>query len=471
MSGPKSKWSSRVLALSFLTLCACGGGTGASGASSGESSTTSGTSSNTSSTTQQSTEPSNSTGASVTGTETSAGDTVVVPTDCHRPVVSGADPSLVLEAVATGFNQPLFVLGDPIDLDTLYVLERGGSIKRLAPSEDIAPSEDWLSLSVSTAGEMGLLGMAFHPEYAENSLVYVLYSDTDASWRITEFMVEDGLPNPASARDVLASAQPGNTHNGGMIQFGPDEMLYVSIGDGGPADDGCSVGQDPGSLLGTVLRIDPTPDGEPDSSAGCGTCVCDDVDGFDYSVPKDNPFVGEDGIDSAVYAYGFRNPWRFSFDPETDQLYLADVGQGQWEEVDVIEAGGNYGWSAMTGNHCFQGACDTSAGPGETNANGFVAPVAEYEHIEGRCAIAGLGVYRSCEVPAFDGFYFYADYCTTEIWAVSYDGKSSEVRGPLGITPSNMQPLGGGYNERHDVFVAGSPVEGGPGTVYRITAR
>ncbi|MGH1342745.1 MAG: PQQ-dependent sugar dehydrogenase [Nannocystales bacterium] len=399
-------------------------------------------------------------------TDTTTGE----PAECPYEPIEG-EQSVGFELVATGFNQPLFVLGDPVDTDVLYVLQKGGAIKRLGPDDDSAPAEDWFSLTVNTASEMGLLGMAFHPEYADNGLMYVLHSDSSTSWRVTEFAVEGGQVNAGSAREVLGMGQPAPNHNGGMIEFGPDGMLYVSVGDGGPQNDGCGNGQNTGSHHGSILRIDVASDGSPDTSLSCGTCGCTTVSGFDYTVPADNPFVGDGNVDDAIYAYGFRNPWRFSFDPDDGTLFVADVGQEQWEEVTVVEAGTNHGWGDMEGNHCFNaGGCDESAQPGQTNADGLVAPIAEYNHGNGRCSITGLGVYRSCEVPGFDGLYFYADLCSTEVYAVSYDGTTSEVIGPVGNVPSNMSPFGGGYNAHGDVFIAGSPVAGGAGSIYRISA-
>jgi len=469
-----------------LSLTACGDDGSSNGATdSGSSSTatptttspttTSPTTTSPTTTTPTTTSPTTTspTTTSPTGTDTDPTDTESTtgePAECPYTPIEG-EQSVGFELVATGFNQPLFVLGDPVDTDVLYVLQKGGAIKRIGPDDDTAPAEDWFSLTVNTASEMGLLGMAFHPDYADNGLMYLLHSDTVSSWRVTEFAVEGGQVNAGSARQVLGMGQPAPNHNGGMIQFGPDGMLYVSVGDGGPQNDGCGNGQNTNTHHGSILRIDVAADSTPDSSPSCGTCNCTTVDGFDYTIPADNPFVDDNNVDDAIYAYGFRNPWRFSFDSEDGTLFVADVGQEQWEEVTVVEAGTNHGWGDMEGNHCFNdGACDESAAPGQTNADGLVAPIAEYNQSNGGCSITGLGVYRSCEVPGFDGLYFYADLCSTAVWAVSYDGTTSEVLGPVGNVPSNMSPYGGGYNAHGDVFIAGVPAAGGSGSVYRITA-
>ncbi|MCR9163925.1 MAG: PQQ-dependent sugar dehydrogenase [Nannocystaceae bacterium] len=409
-------------------------------------------------------EPSTS---STTDTDTDTGPDL----ECPYTPVEGT-PAITFEQVADGFREPTLVVGDPVDPDVLYVLQKSGEVKRLQPGETTAPAENWLDLPVATASEAGLLGMAFHPDYADNGLVYVLHSDSVSSWRITEFLVEGGAVNTGSARDVFGTAQPAANHNGGMIQFGPDGMLYASVGDGGPQNDACGNGQNGNTHHGSIIRIDVTADGNADSATSCGSgggCSCPGVDGFDYTIPADNPFVGDGSIRDEIYAYGFRNPWRFSFDPVDGQLFVADVGQGAWEEVTVVEAGTNHGWGDMEGNHCFNdGGCDTSAAPGQTNADGLVAPVAEYSHNGGGCSITGLGNYRSCEMPGFAGTYFYADLCTGEVSGVTYDGTTASVTEVLGNVPGNNAAYGGGYNAYGDVFIAAASFVDGSGTIFRI---
>lgn len=471
-----------------LALTACGDDGGGSGVDAGSSSTagpstetadpttngTSTTDSGTSESATNATTDATSTTSPTTGTDSAdTGSTTGEPIECPYTPLEGKQ-QVGFELIASGFNQPLFVIGDPVDRDVLYVLQKGGAIKRLGPDDETAPAADWFSLSVSTASEMGLLGMAFHPSYDENGLIYLLHSDTGTSWRVSEFSVVAGEVDPDSRRDVLGMAQPAPNHNGGMIQFGPDGMLYVSVGDGGPQNNACGNGQNGLTHHGTILRIDPAADGTPDVSPPCGNSPCNcaegAVSGFDYTIPADNPFVGNDGFHDAIYAYGFRNPWRFSFDSENGRLFVADVGQGAWEEVTVVEAGTNHGWGNMEGNHCFQqDDCDESAAPGETNVDGLVAPIAEYSHNGNPASVTGLGVYRSCEVPAFNGLYFYTDLVTSEVWAVSYDGSTAEVFS-VGNVPNNLGAYGGGYNAYGDVFIAANPGAGGPGSIYRITA-
>jgi len=420
--------------------------------------------------------PTTSSTTDATATDTEDPDTTGTtgePVECPYTPIEGKQ-GVGLELVASGFRSPTLVVGDPVDTDIVYVLEQGGSIKRLGPDDDTAPAEDWFSVDVSSNSELGLLGMAFHPDYASNGLMYLLHSPSSDRWLVTEFAVVDGTVNAGSARDVFGTAQPAGNHNGGMIQFGPDGMLYVSVGDGGYSDDLCQNGQDTQTHHGSIVRIDVTADGTGDTSTGCGAgCLnCPTVSGFDYTVPKDNPFVDDPNVDDAIYAYGLRNPFRFSFDPEDGRLYAADVGQNSWEEVDAIIAGGNYGWNTMEGNHCFQGApCDTSAAPGEANEDGMIAPITEYARANGNCSITGLGFYRSCEVPAFDGLYFYSDVCSGRVFAVSVDGDVINDLGTVAQIPDNQGAFGGGYNVHGDVFIAaGNYFAGGTTSVYRITA-
>ena len=467
-----------------LALTACGDDGASTGTDAGSSSTatpTSGTAdptnspSSTSATTDgttvtPTTDPTSTTNPTDTDA-TSTGSTTGEPIECPYTPIEGKQ-ALGVELVASGFNQPLFVIGDPVDHEILYVLQKGGAIKRLTPDDDTAPAEDWFSLSVNTSSEMGLLGMAFHPDYETNGLIYLVHSDTASSWRLTEYTVEGGEVNAGSAREVLGMAEPAANHNGGMIQFGGDGMLYVSVGDGGPQGDACGNGQNGQTHHGSILRIDPSPDGNPDVSTSCGTCNCPTVEGFDYTIPADNPFVGNNAVHDAIYAYGFRNPWRFAIDPEDGRMFVGDVGQDGWEEVDSVVAGGNYGWGDMEGNHCFQDSqCDTTAEPGQTNADGLVTPVAEYQRNNGNCSVIGLGFYRSCEVPAFDGLYFYSDVCSGRIFGVTSDGDTVQDLGQVGQIPNNLGAFGGGYNAYGDVYIAAANYfGGGPGSVFRITA-
>ncbi|MCA9660447.1 MAG: PQQ-dependent sugar dehydrogenase, partial [Myxococcales bacterium] len=203
------------------------------------------------------------------------------------------------------------------------------------------------------------------------------------------------------------------------------------------SNDAFDTGRDRRYLHAKVLRIDVEPDGNPDSTEACDGCPV--LDGFDYTIPADNPFVGMDNVRPEIWAWGVRNPWRFDFDRETGWIYMADVGQGAWEEIDIAVASGDYGWSDMEGNHCFGGApCDESAAPGQMNADNMYVPISEYSHDQGRCSVTGGYVYRGCEVPAWDGIYFYGDYCTGELFGLTWDGNNVTEHGVVVESGHNL---------------------------------
>jgi glucose/arabinose dehydrogenase len=240
----------------------------------------------------------------------------------------------------------------------------------------------------SNGNEQGLLGLAFHPAYQENGRFFVNYTDTRGDTVIARFQVssDPNLADPNSEVRLLGYDQPFPNHNGGVMAFGPDGYLYIGSGDGGAAGDPFGNAQNTGVLLGKILRLD-VDSGEP------------------YAVPPDNPFGNE------VWAYGLRNPWRMSFDQATGSLYIGDVGQGEWEEIDFLPAGSpggaNFGWDHREGAHDYQGG-----GP-----QGMLDPVAEYSHPEGGCSVTGGYVYRG-SMPEWSGIYLYGDYCTGIIWGL-----------------------------------------------------
>ncbi|MGB1275784.1 MAG: PQQ-dependent sugar dehydrogenase, partial [Nannocystaceae bacterium] len=227
----------------------------------------------------------------------------------------------------------------------------------------------------------------------------------------------------------------------------------IGVGDGGDANDPLMAGQDLNTLLGKILRIDVTPG-----------------NGQEYSIPPDNPFINQQGARPEIWATGLRNPWRFGFDPVTDVLYTGDVGQGEWEEVTVVERGGNYGWNPMEGFHCFSdNTCDESAGPNQVNADGYTMPIAEYDHGEmGGKSITGGNVYRSCEVPGWAGKYFYADFVSNRIWWLDWNGQDVNVE-TLGLTPGD-NPSSFGTNAWGDVYMTVFGGFGG-GEVYRVVPQ
>lgn len=277
---------------------------------------------------------------------------------------------------------------------TWWVNEQTGRILRF-DSSNRAPATVALDLKdrVRSGGERGLLGLALDPKFAENGRIFVNYTTDkpgNLTTRISSFVSRDkGLTfDPASESILLAFEQPYSNHNGGHIAFGPDGMLYVAVGDGGSGGDPLGHGQNSNSLLGTILRLD----------VRAGTS---------YVAPKDNPFASGGGRPE-VFAWGLRNPWKFSFAPD-GRLWAADVGQNAYEEVNVVESGKNYGWNAVEGFHCFKPSSDCKI-------EAFAAPVLEYSHKEGQ-SITGGFVYRGSKIPALAGHYVFGDFVAGKVWA------------------------------------------------------
>jgi len=302
--------------------------------------------------------------------------------------VSGV-PTLGTRLIASGFASPLDLQSAPEDRERLYVVEQGGRIKIILEGQ-VLP-EPFLDISdlIGAGRERGLLGLAFHPEFASNGRFFVNYTNQSGATRIAEFRAtSSNRADPATQRVLLVVPQPFSNHNGGSVAFGDDGFLYIALGDGGSGGDPLGSGQDLGVLLGKILRID--------------------VDsGAPYAVPADNPFLSTAGAEPEIWAYGLRNPYRMSFDRATGDLYIGDVGQSQREEVDVglaVRGGGeNYGWNVTEGRLCFNpsSGCDTS---------GITLPVLDYGHGEG-CSVTGGVVYAGCRMPDLVGTYFYGDFC------------------------------------------------------------
>lgn len=311
---------------------------------------------------------------------------------------------------------PALTFERPVDLqhagdgtNRLFVVEQPGVVRVFENDPAVEEAALFLDLRdrVLYGGEQGLLGLAFHPDFAENGFFYVNYTaDGPRRTVVSRFRVDPNDPDradPSSELVLLEVPQPYSNHNGGQTSFGPDGYLYIALGDGGSAGDPQEHGQDRSTLLGAILRIDvDNPSGDRN-----------------YGIPPDNPFVaascGPAGCREEIYAYGFRNPWRFSFDPETGALWTGDVGQNRYEEIDVVVKGGNYGWDILEGRHCYE----PSSG---CEQEGTVLPVWEYAQDGGNRSVTGGFVYRGRNVPELAGKYVYGDYVSGRIWALTLDG-------------------------------------------------
>ncbi|MEZ4460905.1 MAG: PQQ-dependent sugar dehydrogenase [bacterium] len=322
-------------------------------------------------------------------------------TTCVAPERPTATSGIVAERVFgnLSFSAPVWAEQAPGDLSRWYVIEQSGVIRVFENTPDVSSAGQYVDLRdrVVSGGERGLLGMAFHPDWPNVKKVYVSYTANDNGLvsRISELTpTADGTElDKATERIILSTSQPFTNHNGGQISFGPDGFLYISLGDGGSANDPNGNGQNVDTLLGSMLRIDVNT-GDP------------------YGIPSDNPFAAGGGRPE-IYAWGLRNVWRFSFDRDTGTLWAGDVGQNQWEEVDIIRRGGNYGWNDKEGFHCFgQNPCDN--GP-------WLDPETEYSHANDNKSITGGFVYRGTAIPELVGTYIFADYVSGRIWALEYD--------------------------------------------------
>ncbi len=307
-----------------------------------------------------------------------------------------------LEPVAEGFDQPVFVTDPGDGSGRLFVVEQTGRVRILEGGA--IREEPFLDLSALVSGgyEQGLLSLAFAPDYPKSGVFYVFYTDVEGDEQIARYRVSADDPNradPESAQGVLSVADPYPNHNGGLLLFGQDGMLYVGLGDGGAGGDPEGNGQNRAAFLGKILRID----------------VANSSADEPYAIPRHNPYVGEAGTRPEIWAYGLRNPWRFSFDRATGDLYLGDVGQGDLEEIDFQAAGqggANFGWDIMEGSRCFS--------EDECSTEGITLPVAEYDHEFG-CSVTGGYVYRGPSALALRGVYLFADYCSGNLWGLGRD--------------------------------------------------
>jgi glucose/arabinose dehydrogenase len=371
-----------------------------------------------------------------TPTEPSPSATSTTPEPSPTETASLGDANVGLEQMAV-LDQPI-ALAVRADDPVLYVAEKVGRVVALVDGLEPDVVLD-ISDQVSLGSEQGLLGLAFSPE---GGFLYVDLTDVNGDTRVLEFAVGDDGIDPASEREVLRVDQPYSNHNGGNLAFGPDGYLYVALGDGGSAGDPEGNAQSLSTLLGKLLRIAPRPsDGEP------------------YAIPPDNPFVGRDGARPEIWAYGLRNPWRFSFDRATGDLWIGDVGQDSWEEIDVEQAGSagglNFGWDAREGTHPFES--------GSTDPE-MVLPVFEYPHDGSVCAVTGGYVYRGAEIPALQDAYVFVDFCSGRLEAfVLRDGIAREHR-ELGPTVESLASFGEDADgELYALSLSGA--------VYRLVAK
>ncbi|MFA7248832.1 MAG: PQQ-dependent sugar dehydrogenase [Dehalococcoidia bacterium] len=294
-----------------------------------------------------------------------------------------------------------------------FVAEQDGVVYEVAADGQVTPILDLRDRVLRSGNEEGLLSVALDPGFAANRHVWIYYSAGNPRRTVLARFTREassGTIDRASQLVVLEQAQPFANHNGGAIRFGPDGMLYLGFGDGGSQGDPNGNGQNLGTLLGKIIRIDVR-----GASAD-----------RPYAIPANNPFAGRSGARGEIWAFGFRNPWRMSFDAATGALWVGDVGQGSVEEVDIVTRGANYGWNVMEGDRCYRpsSGCDGS---------GLTAPLATYTHASGRCSIVGGPVYRGTRVPEIAGAYLYGDTCSGEVWAVSAANPGTPVRIATGV--------------------------------------
>jgi glucose/arabinose dehydrogenase len=325
-----------------------------------------------------------------------------------------SDAHIKLTLRASGLTKPVFVTSAHDGSGRLFIVEQTGRIKIYDGHVHATPFLN-LAGKVTTGGEQGLLGLAFHPNFKTNRKLYVNFTNLNGTTVIREYRVSASNPNvvdPSTKRLILKIYQPYANHNGGMLAFGPDGYLYIGMGDGGSAGDPGGRAQSTATLLGKLLRID--------VNGTSGT--------RHYRIPASNPFVGVAGLDE-IWQRGLRNPWRWSFDRSTHDLWIGDVGQGDWEEVDHAPRtssgagrGVNWGWDELEGTHCYPPSVSSC------NTAGKTMPVLEYDHGGGRCAVTGGYVYRGSAIPALVGGYVFGDYCSGEIWVVAANASAPATK-------------------------------------------
>ncbi|NHI89179.1 MAG: glucose sorbosone dehydrogenase [Candidatus Thorarchaeota archaeon] len=335
------------------------------------------------------------------------------------------------------FERPLDLQSPNDGTNRLFIVEQTGRIFVFANTPTVNESTLFLDLSEKITSpevrgnEEGLLGLAFHPDYETNGYFFVDYTtDSPRMTVISRFTVDTENPNsanPDSEKIILEIAQPYQNHNGGQLRFGPDGYLYIAMGDGGSAGDPQGNAQNLTTLLGAILRID----------------VNASDPGLKYSIPASNPFTGNsEGYREEIYAYGLRNPWRFSFDALTETLWVGDVGQNAIEEIDIVQPGGNYGWNIKEGDSCYNPAVGC-------NSTGLTDPIFQYHHDVGQCITGGF-VYRGSNLPVLSGHYVYADYISGRIWSLNHTGNGSVSN--TEVFDTNLRISSFGVDSQNEIY-------------------
>ena len=360
-------------------------------------------------------------------------------TDTNDPTPLPSDFKLALTEVASGLSSPVYLTSPPGD-SRLFVVEQPGRIRVIQNGQLLATPFLDITSRVLAGGERGMLSVAFHPQFSSTGFFYVYFTGPSGEIRIERFTASPNAnqASASTAKVILTVAHPLSNHNGGLAMFGPDGMLYLGLGDGGGGGDPNGNGQNQATLLGKLLRIDVST-GDP------------------YSIPSGNPFAGRTDARPEIWAMGLRNPWRFAFDRGSGNLYLADVGQGATEEVNVVtttRAGVNYGWNVLEGSSCYAAS--------SCSKQGFELPVLEYGHENGQCSVTGGFVYRGSAMPELRGTYLYADYCAGWVRSFVYTGTATDKRewdlGSVGSVTSFGEDAAG------ELYLTS-----GNGRVYRFT--
>jgi glucose/arabinose dehydrogenase len=352
---------------------------------------------------------------------------------------------------ALSFSRMTGMYEVPDGSNRFAVTEQRGRIQVFDNRADVARASLFLDISdrVNTDGnEEGLLGLAFAPDFQRSGVFYLDYvARNPVRTVIARFQAnaDRTRADPASEQRLLEINQPYPNHKGGQLLFGPDGYLYIGMGDGGSANDPGNRAQNLGELLGKILRID--------VSGASATAP--------YKIPPDNPFANQAGARAEIFAYGLRNPWRFAFDPATNALWVGDVGQNNWEEIDIVTKGGNYGWPQMEGTHC------NAARGSNCQREGTVAPVLDYPTASPNCSVTGGFVYRAGRIPSLEGAYVYGDYCSGKIWALRYDGKKVTEQTEIADLPVNISSFA---TDRAGNLYALAHSDSGGG-IYRIGAQ